>query len=476
MQFQSGSEFCRRSVNTAAARRRFVERFDAWLAGRRLLLWGAGRGGDLALRFCRKEGWEPAFVVDSDPKKLGSRMKGVEVVGVDGPRAGDCILVASMHADEIEAWIASNFDRSEVRWARFPLGSIYNLDFGFLLAEAETWKGARVSAAAKGVGDCSTVSLFASSEGNFYFRELRDFLGHGLRKSGFEVHLKDEYSERAEGVPVVVGPHEFFSLGRGVEWFSEAGLASVALLNTEQPQSVWFREWLPAFRNAGALLDLHPGVATASRIAGAKADWLPVGWIDGVVPFDCLPTPDGGIERMATLADSWVDRPIDVLFIGAASPRRVALLETLRSELPGLRWEARLPSDASPVGADASGAVSAAGFVDLARRSKVVLNLHRDAGGTYFELQRIVWRGLWQGALVVSERCEPPPPYREGEHFLSCSPERLADRLRWLFETEAGREEAERIRFAGWERSRSVSFEETAKVFRRLRVGGGESR
>ena len=111
---------------------------------------------------------------------------------------------------------------------------------------------------------------------------------------------------------VVVAPHEYFPLHflrtrPTIEL--EPTLASVAVLNVEQPGSEWFEVGWEFARLARHVFDISPaGVAEFHR--------------RGVIGRPCATGLTPSLEAPALRPAS--DRPIDVLFLGHASPRRNA--------------------------------------------------------------------------------------------------------------------------------------------------------
>ena len=91
----------------------------------------------------------------------------------------------------------------------------------------------------------------------------------------------------------------------------------------------------------------------------------------------------------------------------------------------------------------------------LAQRAKIVLNVHRDWIG-YFEWPRIVMHGFWQGACVVSDPGLSSPIFGAGVHYLEENLRHIGELMRWLLETEEGRDKLDRTRIAAYERARSV--------------------
>lgn len=451
--------------------------------GRRLIVWGAGRAGSLAIALLRGAGREPALVVDRNPQLQGNELDGVPVRAPEAMERGrDFVLLASMHAREMSLELVERGWRESHDFATFPTASIYRPEFGFVLDDFVRSLRGRAFGPARGAagelpdGDTPSsrpaaivmpvVTLFASSAGNFYFRELRDFLAEGLRSRGWSVHAADENAVASVGVPLVVGPHEFFSVGRGAEWFSEANLRAAVLVTTEQPQSLWFQAFAPALRAAGGVLDLSPRSTDILRASGVVADWLPLGWYDGCGVFDGLPSMENTAfasaagRLRAAAEDTWDDRPIDILFVGSGSPRRRAALEALRAAVPGARWHVQMPSDERPVSGQGVGQVDSATCVALARRAKILLNLHRD-DTRYFEWQRIVWRGLWQRTLVVTEPVDEVPGLVEGRDYVAADVEHMAATLRDLLASPTGSTQGDAVRLRGHEQAMRITFEQT---------------
>ncbi len=67
----------------------------------RLLVWGAGSGGRRVERLVAVRSGRVGAFVDSDPRKAGTRIDGIPVVGPEAIERGDFVLVASVHAEAI---------------------------------------------------------------------------------------------------------------------------------------------------------------------------------------------------------------------------------------------------------------------------------------------------------------------------------------------------------------------------------------
>lgn len=457
-----------------------------------MVLWGAGRAGEIALACLRAEGCAPMWVADGNAARHGTDFAGLTIGPPEnlrppsGSDSGEFVILASMHAPEMARVLESRGWVREADFIPFPSASIYQPDVGFVLADLVAGPApasASRSARAMPGGAPRGVTLLASSRGAFFFRELRAFLAGGLRRAGWDVVEADETSGDVRGVPVVIGPHEFFSIGAGVDWLSLENLRAAVLVATEQPQSLWFREFAPAWARAAAVVDISPNGVDAWRRLGVDVEWLPLGWYDGCDPFDRLPAgihdPAGVEGRHAggplvdETTDRWDDRPIDILFVGASSPRRERILRLLRERMGERRWFVHMPSDRDPVQGAGHGAIGTAAFVALARRAKVLLNVHRD-DAPFWEWQRIVWRGLWQRTLVVTEQTGMAVRGIEaGRDFIETDAPGLAATLHGVFSDP---EKADGIRRSGWHASRrAFPFAEAIGVLERAVARASEA-
>jgi hypothetical protein len=153
--------------------------------------------------------------------------------------------------------------------------------------------------------------------------------------------------------------------------------------------------------------------------------------------------------------DRLADRPIDVLFVGARTPYREKTLSHLEYLSEICRFVCVVRDAAKPfLLTDTNGAVSEMNWA-LSQRAKIVLNLHRDWTG-YFEWSRMVLRGFWQGACVVTDRGLPNPIFDAGIHYLEESPRHLLELITWLLSSEEGRSKLETTRRLGYERAKTL--------------------
>ena len=299
------------------------------------------------------------------------------------------------------------------------------------------------------------VGVYASSKGNFFMTEIAAILAAGLEEAGATARLLDETAPAPSDLThnIVVAPHEFFVLGEGRRWASDAFVSRAAMFSTEQLQTQWFARSLPFLLRARLVADLNLQSAAVLRRAGLNAACVQPGHSQRFAAFAapkdlCDHTVFAGcpasVRNFDLASQDFAARPLDVTFMGQASPRREQLLAAyaptfakLQSFIYCTRTTAPLLEETSPT---ASSEVTAA----VLGRSKVLLNLHRDEYA-YFEWWRLM-QAFWLKAVVVSEPCFPHPVFKPGVHYFEEAPRHIADLVAWLAATPEGRAKAEEVR------------------------------
>jgi hypothetical protein len=309
------------------------------------------------------------------------------------------------------------------------------------------------------------VGVFCSSIGNFFMREIADLLAWGLEGEGILAIQRDETGSPEEpfDLRVFVAPHEFFWLGAGREWTGVASAANSILYNVEQAQTQWFGRAFPLLMQAPLVLDMRLQTAMILRRAGCNAVHFMPGHLPGArYAQPCLEISESELTkgyRFARQPYNWFDcdrledRPIDLLFVGTAAPRRDMALSRLQDLADRHRFWCVYREPAEPF-VEAGRAATERSWA-LAQRAKIVLNIHRDWIG-YFEWSRMVLRGFWQGAGVVSDPGLPNPIFEPGVHYLEEDLHHLGELIRWLLETDEGREKLDATRLAGYEHARKL--------------------
>jgi len=241
------------------------------------------------------------------------------------------------------------------------------------------------------------LAFVMSPRQNWFFREMVDAIRFELGAQGITSSLYEEFPEPTPNrIFVLVPPHEYVRLEGEEALPGPELLARTVFICAEQPGTIHFDEDVELGRGAGAVFDINPRSVELFRAAGIAARHFGLGYTEH---WDRL--------------DPGRDRDIDVLFMGAASPRRLRYLNSFGSTLA--RWNCHLQiSDNSAPNVGQSSTFAAEQKWDLLSRAKVLINIHQGTA-PYFEWLRAV-DALHCGALFVSEHSTHFTPLVEGSH------------------------------------------------------------
>jgi GT2 family glycosyltransferase len=251
------------------------------------------------------------------------------------------------------------------------------------------------------------LAFVMSPRQNWFFREMVDAIRFELRAQGIASSLDEEFIEPTPNrVFVLVPPHEYVHLEGADALPAPELLARTIFICAEQPGTVHFDEDVELSRGAGAVFDINPRSVEMFRDAGVVARHFALGYTKHWDHFEP--------ER---------ERDIDVLFMGAASPRRLRYLNLYGPTLT--RWNCHLQiSDNAAPNTGQSSTFAAEGKWSLLSRAKVLINLHQGSA-PYFEWLRAV-DAIHCGALLVSEHSSHFAPLQEGSHVYFGDPGSLA--------------------------------------------------
>lgn len=255
----------------------------------------------------------------------------------------------------------------------------------------------------------AAVDVHVSGQGNVYMAELADQLVDAIRTAGRSARLAGDELPAPDGRHhLVVAPHEFFPLHpHQVPEDLAAAAAASTCVNTEQPGSPWFdlaAEWAV---HGSACLDINPLGASALRSLGVDARRLPLGW-----------TQDR--DRWHRQAH---ERPVDLVFLGDATPRRIDAIARDAHLLADHRCELRFFRSDRVVRPGRAGFLTVDDRVSLLARSRVLLNIHRGER-PYLEWVRVL-DALVNGCALVSELSTDLSPLVPGQHLLHAPVEHL---------------------------------------------------
>ena len=292
------------------------------------------------------------------------------------------------------------------------------------------------------------VCVYVHEEGNFFFADIAEHIRLLFYQLGYDVRPSE--TPAPTQTDIVVAPHEFMVIGAGASWPSER-VKSAIYVNTEQWQTSWFSLALNFIRQSTTgVMDINPNSAAALETLGFRSVFLPL------LPWPGSPfyaaansemrdaTTRLKLIRPRASTPDFLLRPYDILFVGVSNDRRDHVLGELSDHLA--RWSCFIhcPQLSGPLQTDNPDALSAGELNELASRSKIVLNIHRDSV-SYFEWHRIVLTGIANGSVVVTEVCHSNQYLKAGVHYLECAIEDMGEFLQFLLETDEGRRKLESI-------------------------------
>ncbi len=315
--------------------------------------------------------------------------------------------------------------------------------------------GGKPKPGTEAVGMPGPIGVYVSSLGNIFMREIAQDLVRDLSELGLQAELRDEISpiDRRPPVSIFVAPHEFFILGRGADWIRDEVVRTSFMLGTEQVQTTWFAKSLPFLLMSRGVIEMCGQTAACLREASVPALHMtpavkpyrpPLSEEDQRHPlYRVLPAAARLVPQPGT---PFLDRPIDISFFGAESPRRHRFFAghaALLAEFQNVIYLRSLTQ--GPVGPGAGDASLARLSGHVSGHSKIALNIHQSEFG-YFEWHRMVRLGMAAGALVVSDPCPAQPHFKPGVHYLEEGTRQIPNLLEWLLRSPEGQAEAERIR------------------------------
>ena len=308
-----------------------------------------------------------------------------------------------------------------------------------------------------------SIGVYCNSQGNYFIEEIADFIADALTQAGHDVLRLSEEDEVPATLDYhwVVAPHEFFYLGQGHQWAQKRDwLSNVVMVNVEQPQTTWFSKAFYFMRHAPIIFDINVKSTEMLQNFGLPAYWLPLGYLEDYKPFDLHETlpdllalrslPPQICQKLPDINAPLAERPLDVHFIGTLNPRREHFFATNAYWLSQYQNFFHIPPMGVPLLKGEDQALDTPAVVGLSRRCKILLNIHRDEL-PYFEWHRLVFHGLWQNTLVVTEPCHKIPGLVAGQHFIECCLSEMEETIHWLLTSSEGQETAERVRRAGYQ-------------------------
>jgi hypothetical protein len=203
-------------------------------------------------------------------------------------------------------------------------------------------------------------------------------------------------------------PHEFYAHGDPAGHPDALQRARTIALCTENPGTPWFDHTLELVTRFATAVSINRSSAAALEQRGVPCAHIQLGYV---------PTWD------TWQRDNAIPRPIDVLYLGAADPRRDPLLPPIREALSARECQFLVPPLEVRT-APRPDFITGTDKYHRLRSSRVLLNLHRTTSQA-FEWMRFL-EAICNGCVVVSEPSLDSEPLIPGEHFLVADVDEIA--------------------------------------------------
>jgi hypothetical protein len=226
----------------------------------------------------------------------------------------------------------------------------------------------------------------------------------------------DEFPPLRDECVYVVIPHEFRAWGDPGGFPDARQCERTIALCTENPGTEWFEQTCQLVPQFAAAVSINRSSATELQRRGIRCEHLQLGY--------------------SPLWDSWkrdesVERPIDVLYLGAADPRRDPLLAGFGRDLSARMCQFLIPP-LEPRTRPRPDFLKGADKYHRLRSAKILLNLHRTTSSA-LEWMRFL-EAICNGCVVVSEPCLDGDPLVPGEHFVAVSVEGIGPAIDHLLD------------------------------------------
>jgi hypothetical protein len=257
----------------------------------------------------------------------------------------------------------------------------------------------------------------STSRGSNFMTELLAALASATHAAGHSAELVfDEFPPLAEDRIYVVVPHEFEAWGLRSGFPDAEQRAHTIALCTENPGTEWFEATYRLVADFGAAVSINRSSAAELQRRGVRCEHLQLGY---VAQWDTW------------RGDESAERTIDVLYLGAADPRRDPLLAGIGATMWARDCQFLVPPLEPRIAPRADFLEGHDKYSRLAQ-SKILLNLHRTTSAA-LEWMRFL-EAICNGCVVVSEPSLDEHPLIAGEHFVCAPVEQIADAIEDLLE------------------------------------------
>ncbi len=257
----------------------------------------------------------------------------------------------------------------------------------------------------------------STRRGSYFMTELLSAISAATAATGYPVELAfDEFPRLDDDSVYVVIPHEFHAWGNPSGFPDARQRARTIALCTENPGTEWFEATYQLVAEFAGAVSINRSSASELERRGIRCQHLQLGY---AAAWD------------SWLGDESVARPIDVLYLGAADPRRDPLLAGLGKDLWPRECQLLIPPLEPRTGPRPDFLKGADKYHRL-RASQVLLNLHRTTSSA-LEWMRFL-EAICNGCVVVSEPCLDSEPLIPGEHFLVAGADRIGAAISGLLD------------------------------------------
>ena len=250
-----------------------------------------------------------------------------------------------------------------------------------------------------------TYHVYVSDRGNIFMTEIAALVAAALADTGRRTVFPAPGLPEAgpDRINIVVAPHEFYPLQRGIPDRDLLAAAETAVsVGVEQPGTHWF-DLGARYSSVGPFaLDISRFAAEELTRRGIEARHLQLGYHKS---WDMW---GGDPER---------PRPTDVLFLGSVTARRDAILGMAAPFLWDWNADLRLFEFPRPMSQPRGHFVASRDKWELLASSRILLNVHRN-DVPYFEWVRTL-DAVVNGCLVLTEPSDEYGPLEVGKHFLA---------------------------------------------------------
>jgi hypothetical protein len=259
------------------------------------------------------------------------------------------------------------------------------------------------------------VCFVSTRRGSHFMTELLAAISAATAAAGHTTELVfDEFPPLRDDVVYVVIPHEFHAWGDPGSFPDARQRERTIALCTENPGTEWFEQTYQLVPQFAAAVSINRSSAAELQRRGIRCEHIQLGY--------------------APAWDTWrrdenVERPIDVLYLGAADPRRDPLLAGIGGDLWARQCQFLIPP-LEPRTRPRPDFLTGTDKYHRLRSAQILLNLHRTTSSA-LEWMRFL-EAICNGCVVVSEPCLDSDPLVVGEHYVSADADSIAgviDRL-----------------------------------------------